>query len=98
MLVEKAKTKYQEDDILAFKTVSGDELVGKLVKFDDNGYELNKPCLVVTSSEGIALIQAMFGLDPELENLVIRDQHVITMCRAHEKMKDHYILVVNNKG
>lgn len=98
MLVEKAKTKYQIDDILSFKTVCGDEVVGKLVKFDDSGYELNKPCLVVTSPEGIALIQAMFGLDPDLENLTIRDQHIITMCRAHEKMKEHYVVVVNNQG
>lgn len=98
MLIEKAKVKYQEDEVLAFKTVSGDEIVGRLVKADGTGYELNKPCLVITSPEGIALIQAMFGLDPDLENLTIRDQHVITMCRAHEKMRDHYVTVVNNRG
>ena len=94
MLIEKAKQKYENDEIISFKTVVGDEVVGRLVSVEDGNYELNKPCIVVTSPEGIGLIQAMFGLDPDLENLVLRDQHIITMCRTHEKMRDHYISVV----
>ena len=97
MLVEKVKNKYGNGDILAFKTVNGDEIVGKVVNIDTDAYELNKPCIIVTSPDGIGLIQAQFGLDPELENLVVRDQHIVTMCRAHEKMREHYITVVNNK-
>lgn len=97
MLVEKTKSKYTVGDVLSFKTVAGDEVVGLVETFGDGFYELNKPCIVVTSPEGIGLIQAMFGLDPDLENLTLRDQHVITMCRTHEKMREHYINVVNNK-
>jgi len=97
MLIEKVKSKYSTGDILAFKTVNGDEVVGQVVSIENEAYELNKPCLVVTSPEGIGLIQAQFALDPDLENLVIRDQHIVTMCRAHEKMREHYVAVVNNK-
>lgn len=96
MLVKKFK--YEVDEIVSFKMVSGDEVLGKLVSAENGEYELNKPCLVVTTPEGIGLIQAMFGLDPDLENLTIRDQHVMSTCRTHEKMRDHYIAVVNNKG
>jgi hypothetical protein len=98
MLIENSKNTYQADEIVSFKTVSGDEVLGKLVSSANGAYELNKPCLVVTSPEGIGLIQAMFGLDPELENISIRDQHVISMCRTHEKMRDHYIKVINTQG
>lgn len=97
MLIEKVKNKYSAGDILSFKTVTGDEIVGQIVEIVNGDYEINKPCIVVTSPEGIGLIQAMFGLDPDLENLVLRDQHIVTMCRTHEKMRDHYISVVNNK-
>ena len=97
MLIEKVKNKYGTGDILAFKTVAGDEVVGQVVNIENGDYELNKPCIIVTSPEGIGLIQAQFGLDPDLENLILRDQHIITMCRAHEKMREHYITVVNNK-
>lgn len=97
MLIE--KNKYELGEVLSFKTVTGDEIVGTLV-FTENGlngadksYTLNKPCIVITSAEGIGLIQAMFGLDPDLENLTLRDQHVIFVCRTHAQMKIHYISV-----
>lgn len=96
MLIE--NTKYTTDEIVSFKTVNGDEICGRLVSADNNRYEINKPCLVITSPEGIGLIQAMFGLDPDKENLFIRDQHVISMCRTHEKMSEHYVTVVNTQG
>lgn len=98
MLIEKVKNKYAAGDLLSFKTVTGDEICGVLVNTDNDTYELNKPCLVVTSPEGIGLIQAMFGLDPDKENLTLRDQHIISMCRTHEKMRDHYFVVVNTEG
>lgn len=98
MLVEGKKFKYEVDEIVSFKMISGDEVLGKLVSAEGGEYELNKPCLVVTTPEGIGLIQAMFGLDPDLENLSLKDQHVLMTCRTHEKMRDHYIAVVNNRG
>jgi len=98
MLIEKNKNKYNLGEIVSFKTVNGDEVLGQLMSVEDGTYELNKPCLVITSPEGIGLIQAMFGLDPDLENMLLRDQHIISMCRTHEKMRDHYNLVVNGEA
>lgn len=97
MLIERVKKKYEVDEIVSFKIVNGDEVLGRLVSTQDGHYELNKPCIVVTSPEGIGLIQAMFGLDPDLENITIRDQHIISMCRTHEKMRDHYITVTTRE-
>lgn len=91
MLIEKSK--YQIGDIINLKLLSGDEVVGELVGADQGNYELKRPCIVVTSPEGIGLLQAMFGLDPDLENLNYRDQHIITVCRTHEKMREHYVTV-----
>lgn len=93
MLVEKLK--YAPGDIINLKLISGDEVVGELVNTEGGHYELRRPCIVVTSPEGIGLLQAMFGLDADLENLLYRDQHVITVCRTHEKMREHYVTVVN---
>lgn len=98
MLIEKVKNRYQAGDLLSFKTVTGDEICGVLVSTDNQSYEINKPCIVVTSPEGIGLIQAMFGLDPAKENLVLRDQHIVTMCQTHERMREHYFTVVNTEG
>ena len=98
MLIEKTNNTYQAGDVLSFKTVSGDEICGQLIGTNNNSYELNKPCIVVTSPDGIGLIQAMFGLDPDKENMILRDQHIISMCRTHDSMRDHYTTVVNTPG
>lgn len=98
MLIEKTKSKYNVGDLVSFKTVTGDEICGVLISTDNQSYELNKPCIVITSPDGIGLIQAMFGLDPDKENLVLRDQHVVTMCMTHDRMREHYFTVVNTQG
>lgn len=96
MLIEKTTNGYQVGEVISFKTVSGDEICGQLVSINNSSYELNKPCIVVTSPDGIGLIQAMFGLDPDKENMILRDQHIISMCRTHDSMRDHYTTVVNS--
>lgn len=88
MLIEKSR--FQLGDVVNLKLVSGDEIVGELTNTESGNYELRRPCLVVTTNEGIALIQSMFGLDPDKENLVYRDQHIITVCHTHDKMREHY--------
>jgi len=91
MLVENSK--YQPGDIINLKLLSGDEVCGQVVVADSDHVELKKPCIVVTSPDGIGLLQAMFGLDPDSENLSYRDQHIITRCRTHERMREHYLSV-----
>lgn len=93
MLME--NNKYKTGDVINIKLVSGDEIVGELVTQNKEGYELRKPCIVVTSPDGIGLIQAMFGLDPDLENLLYKDQHVVTICKTHDKMHQHYLTVTS---
>lgn len=93
MLIEKVKSKYDIGTVVNFKLISGDEIVGELISQGNGVYEVKKPCIVVTSKDGLGLIQAMFGLDPSHENLMYRDEHVITMCKTHEKMVEHYFNV-----
>lgn len=94
MLIERSK--YQSGDIVSLKLISGDEIVGRLVTHNEHGYELNRPCVVLTTPEGIGVLQAMFGLDPERDNLHYRDQHVISMCPTHDKLREHYVGVLDH--
>ncbi len=94
MLIERSKLK--ADDIISLKLINGDEVVGKLVSHVNDVYELNKPCIVLTTPEGIGVLQAMFGLDPDRDNLHYRDQHVVAMCPTHERLKEHYVKVLED--
>jgi len=92
MLIEKSK--YQSGDIISLKLISGDEIIGRLVEHQGDSYELNRPCVVLTTPEGIGVLQAMFGLDPDRDNLHFRDQHIMAMCPSHDKLKEHYVKVL----
>ena len=92
MLIEKSK--YQVGDVISLKLISGDEIIGKLAVATDTGYELNRPCVVITTPDGIGVLQAMFGLDPDRDNLHYRDQHIIASCPSHDKLREHYVKVL----
>lgn len=94
MLIERSKVK--TDDIISLKLINGDEIVGKLVNHTNDGYELQRPCVVLTTPEGIGVLQAMFGLDPDRDNLHYRDQHIVTMCPTHDKLREHYVKVLED--
>jgi len=97
MLVNSSQL-FNVGDIVGFKMISGDEIVGKIVSATDTSYELNKPWIVVTSADGVGLMPAMFSLDPDTTNLTIKEMHVIAKCKAHEKMHDHYLKITGAQG
>jgi hypothetical protein len=83
---------YQINDIIALKLVNGDEIIAKLAAINDDIYTLERPCVVLGSAKGIALMQAMFSLDPE-KSVKVRSEHVMMTCEAMAQMRDHYIQV-----
>lgn len=92
MLIEKSK--YKPGDIISFKLINGDEIVGKFIAYDNQLYEINRPCIILTTPEGIGVLQAMFGLDPDRDNLHYWQQHIVSMCQTHDKLKEHYLKVL----
>ncbi len=95
MLVQQSR--YNIGDIINLKLVSGDEVCGQLIGTDGREYELRCPCIVVTTPEGVGLLRAMFGHDPDFENIRYRDQHIISMCKTHQKMAEHWQAVTREE-
>jgi hypothetical protein len=88
MLVNKSRV--SEGDIVAFKVVNGDEIVGKLVHEDADSFEIDRPCTVVPSQQGIGLIQSMFTADPKI-SISISKTHVFMHAPVIPQMESHYI-------
>lgn len=89
MLVSKG---YKEGDIICFKITNGDEIVAKLVETTPTGYVINKPCTVMPTQQGMALVQTMFAGDINT-NITLEQQHVIMHCPAVDRVQDHYVQV-----
>jgi hypothetical protein len=84
-----SNSKYVAGDIIALKLVNGDEVVGKLTSETDDGYLIDRPCVIVGSAKGIALIQAMFSLAKD-KSIAVKKEHIIMTCEAMVEMRDHY--------
>lgn len=87
MLVTKT---YQQDTIVSFKLVNGDEIVAKVVNDTDANYEISKPCTVIPSQQGLGLVQSLFT--SELNNIVVLDKkHVMMSAKTVKDVENHYI-------
>jgi hypothetical protein len=85
-----SKSRLTAGDIVAFKIVNGDEIIGKLIQEDADSYEIDRPCTVVPSQQGIGLIQSMFTADPKI-TINISKSHVIMHAPVIPQMESHYI-------
>lgn len=89
MLIEKIET----NQVYCFKLANGDEIVAKVLSYDDNHFVVSKPTTVVPSAQGIGLIQSLFSMRTE-SNVKISRSHVMIFCDVDPRMRDHYIQTV----
>jgi hypothetical protein len=90
MLVQK---EYAAGDIVGFKLVNGDEVIGKIVESNDSAYTLSKPLLLVPSVKGVALMQAMISADIN-NSVTLNKTNIIMHSEAMKDLVDHYLQTV----
>tara|TARA_B110000503_G_scaffold72349_1_gene111873 strand:- start:313 stop:624 length:312 start_codon:yes stop_codon:yes gene_type:complete len=83
-------TKYEQDDIVTFKIVNGDELVAKIVEDSDDAFTVTKPCTVMPSQQGIGLIQSLFTSDLNT-SIRLEKKHVMMHSTTIKEIQNHYI-------
>ena len=88
MLIDKG-ARYKEHDIVSFKILNGDELVGRIVDDDNDHYIISRPMSVMPSQQGIGLMQSMFSVDPKTD-FVLKKSHVMLHSLTADAIADHY--------
>lgn len=86
MLVEK----YQEGDVVAFKVVNGDEIVAKIKSQDEQGFQIEKPCTVIPSAQGLGLVQSLFTGDVS-KTVRLDKTHIMMHSPVVKDIENHYI-------
>ena len=86
MLIQKG---YEPDDIISFKILNGDEIVAKLVSEDEDSFVIVKPMAIIPSPQGIALMQALFSVDPG-KTIRLDKGHVMLNGLTTKQIADHY--------
>ena len=82
--------KYDENDIVSFKLVTGDEIVARVIEETDAGFNVDKPCTVMPGPQGMGLIQSLFTADAD-RKVSLSKQHVIMHAPSIDAMQNHYI-------
>ena len=87
MLVDKKS--YDVNDIVSFKILNGDEVVGRIVFDHPDTFGISQPMSVMPSQKGIGLMQSMFSVDPKSEYRLGKS-HVMLHSKTSDQIADHY--------
>lgn len=81
------------EQVYAFKMVTGEEMMARIVSEDDHTYTLDHPVTLVASQEGLTLTPAVFigNLDKPVE---LRKSAVIIKSEAKDEIAGKYIEAV----
>jgi hypothetical protein len=82
--------KYDQDDIVTFKIVNGDEIVAKIVEESDDAFIVIKPCTVMPSQQGLGLLQSLFTSDLN-KSIRLEKRHVMMHAPTVKDVQNHYI-------
>jgi hypothetical protein len=94
MLIQKAPG---QNDIITIKLITGDELVAKLITFDQDKISITKPMLVTvgmdekTGQVGIQMSPYFLMTADHDSNFTIKTSHIIVCNLASEAAKSGYI-------
>lgn len=92
MLVQKTM---QENDVIALRLASGEEVIGKLKKLTADKLEISKPFILVASPQGLALVPFMISM-PDGSDVTLERRHVLTEIVARKEIRDAYIQQTSN--
>jgi hypothetical protein len=85
-----SKTTYNENDIVTFKLVNGDEVIAKVVAEKSDCYEIENPATVIPSQQGLGLLNSLFTSSPTIK-VSLAKSHVMLHALTVSPWTNHYI-------
>lgn len=70
--------------------MNGDEIVAKVIEESDTKYVISKPCTVIPSQQGMALVQSMFTSDLS-KNISLDKSHIMLHSPTVKDVENYYI-------
>jgi hypothetical protein len=80
----------EKNQVYTFKLTNADEIVGRVIDINDNGYVISQPLSAVPTEKGIQLIFTVFTGDPK-QNITINKTAIAMICQTREEVCDHYL-------
>lgn len=82
---------FKEHDVVTLKTISGDEIVTKVIEVQDNhGYLVSKPHGVMMSDKGFGLVPWILTVSPD-EKIFIAWNAIASISKTHDAVRKEFI-------
>ena len=87
MLLE--KTRFDENDVVTLKLVSGEEVMGKFIKEDDKIVTLEKPLMLAMNQKGIGMAPILMTVNTD-SKLNFNKLAVAIMAHSDDEIAKQY--------
>lgn len=87
MLIDKGIT---VGEIITFKMISGEEIIGKLVEETAFHYKLNRPLAIGAGPKGLAMMPCVFSVGPDRE-ILINKVAIAALAPSDKEFADQYL-------
>jgi hypothetical protein len=88
-MLENKEAVFQDGKIVAFRIVTGEEIIGKVTSFDAHSVSLKKPCTLTITQEGMGLMPASVLGNPEKDVTYQRSAIVATVTPRDDAVSSY---------
>jgi hypothetical protein len=81
--------KFDVNDVVTLKLITGEEVLGKYVSDDISGITLSKPLMIAMTQKGPAMAPILMTVDPD-KNLTFAKSAIIISAPAYKEIADQY--------
>ncbi len=87
MLLE--KTRYDENDIVTLKLISGEEIIGRFINETAQEITLEKPLMLAMSQKGIGMAPVLMTVNPDTK-LKFNKTAIVVMAHSDDEIGKQY--------
>ena len=81
---------YKEGDTVSMKLASGEEIIARLEKEDNDTYTITKPRMIAATQQGLGLAPFMFTASDD-SKIKLNSKNVLCILKADEEFSKQYI-------
>jgi hypothetical protein len=82
--------KLEQDNIYTFKITSGEEIIGRVVSFDDTHVEVMNPIMMAPTQQGLQMIPGMMSINAD-KSVFIQRGSVTIIGTTRSDIESAYI-------
>lgn len=84
------QSKYNVNDVVAFKLTTGEETLARLVEETETDFVISKPMTLIPQGQGLVMNQSIFSVDVKTEHIRLNKNTVVMHARARSEIVNDY--------